>query len=174
MSKGRLLLICLGVLAFVAVVAAVYKRCSSSAVEVKTAVAEERIYEDKVLATGRVKAASSADVVAPFAARLVSLKVREGDRVAAGQPLGELEMTDAQQSLRDAEAAYEAARAELDQAYDQTEPERLAEAESALEVSKAAAEAAQRKLERYKYLLEQGAISQAEYEEAETACAPAP
>lgn len=171
MSKRKLLFVCLGVLLIVAVVAAaVYRGYGPSAVEVKTAVAEKRVYEEKVLATGRVESVNPAEVIAPYAARLVSLKVKEGDRVLAGQSLGELDLSDIEQNLREAEAAYDTARAELDQAYDQAKPERLAEAESALQASKAAADAARKKLERYKYLLDQGAVSPAEYEDVESAC----
>lgn len=171
LPKKKLLFVCLGALLLVAVVAAaVYRGYSASAVEVKTAVAAKRVYEDKVLATGRVESINAAEVVAPYAARLVSLKVKEGDRVLAGQSLGELDLADVEQSLREAEASYEAARAELDQAYAQAKPERLREAESAYQASKAAAEAAEKKLDRYRRLLEQGAVSAAEYEEIEAAC----
>lgn len=170
LSKKKLLFICLGALLSVAVVvAAVYRGYSSSAVEVKAAFAEKRVYEDKVLATGKVESVNAAEIVAPYAARLVSLKVKEGDRVSAGQCLGELDLADVEQSLREAEAVYGAAEAELRQAYDQAKPERLKEAESAYQASKAAAEAASRKLERYKYLMEQGAVSAAEYEDVEAA-----
>ncbi|NSW83030.1 MAG: efflux RND transporter periplasmic adaptor subunit [Syntrophothermus sp.] len=170
MSKTRWLLIGSGALLMVAVVvAAVYRGYGASAVEVKTGVAVRRVYEDKVLATGKVETVNPAEVVTPYAARLVSLRVKEGDRVTAGQSLGELDLTDSEQNLKDAEAAYNIARVELEQAYDEAKPERLAEAESALQASRVAAEAARKKLERYKYLLEQGAVSQAEYEEVEAA-----
>ncbi len=170
MPKTKLLLMGSGAVLIVAVVvAAVFRSYGASAVEVRTGVAERRVNEDKVLATGKVETVNPADVVAPYAARLVNLKVKEGDRVAAGQSLGELDLSDSEQNLREAEAAYNTARAELDQAYDEAKPERLAEAESALQASRAAAEAARKKLERYRYLLEQGAVSTAEYEDVKTA-----
>ncbi|MGQ9498151.1 MAG: efflux RND transporter periplasmic adaptor subunit [Desulfotomaculales bacterium] len=156
MPKTKSWLILAGILLTVAVTAAAaYRGFNRPAVEVKAAPAEERLFEDKVLATGRVESLRQAEVVAPYAARLVYLKVKEGDPVEAGQVLGELDTSDAADGVKEAEAALAVARAEL------------ASAGAALEAAQARAEAARKKAERFRYLFEQNAVSQAELEAAE-------
>jgi multidrug efflux pump subunit AcrA (membrane-fusion protein) len=150
-----------GVLLTAAVIAAaVWRGFHGAAIEVKVATAEERIFENKVLATGKVEATNRVEVVAPFAARLLTLKVKEGDRVAAGQVLGELDTTDVEESVKEAEAALAAA-------LNPGTPEDIAQAKAALEAARTNADVAQKKLERYRYLFEQDAASQAELEAAE-------
>jgi len=145
-----------GVLLIAAVVAAaVYRGFNKPATEVKVAVAEERLFEDKVLATGKVEPLRQAEVVAPFAARLLRLQVQEGDRVATGQVLAELDTGDVVDRVKEAEAALAVAEAEL------------AEIGVMLEAAEAQAEAARKKAERYRCLFEQNAVSQAELEAAE-------
>lgn len=157
-----------GVLLTAAVIAAaVWRGFHGAAIEVKVATAEERIFENKVLATGKVEATNRVEVVAPFAARLLTLKVKEGDRVAAGQVLGELDTTDVEESVKEAEAALAAAEAELAAALNPGTPEDIAQAKAALEAARTNADVAQKKLERYRYLFEQDAASQAELEAAE-------
>jgi len=156
LPKTRSWLVLAGILLTVAVTAAaVYRGFNRPAVEVKAAAAEERLFEDKVLATGRVESLRQAEVVAPYAARLVCLKVKEGDPVEAGQVLGELDTSDAADRVKEAEAALAVAKAEL------------ASAGAALEAAEARAEAARKKAERFRYLFEQDAVSQAELEAAE-------
>ena len=156
MPKTKSWLILAGILLTVAVTAAAaYSGFKRPPVEVKAAPAEERLFEDKVLATGRVESLRQAEVVAPYAARLVYLKVKEGDPVEAGQVLGELDTSDAADGVKEAEAALAVARAEL------------ASAGATLEAAQARAEAARKKAERFRYLFEQNAVSQAELEAAE-------
>lgn len=169
MSKLKLWMIVIGAVLIVAVVAATAIRSRSvPAAEVKTAVAETREYEDKVLATGKVEAVKPMELLAPFAAKLLSLDVREGDPVTAGQPLGKLDMIEIENRVKEAETALVIAETELDQTK-ATWPDQLAEAESALKASEAQAETARLTWERYRFLLEQGAVSQSEYEDVETA-----
>ncbi|NSW84456.1 MAG: efflux RND transporter periplasmic adaptor subunit [Syntrophothermus sp.] len=163
-----------GAVLIVAVIAASAVRgFKGSAVEVKTATAEVRLFEDKVLATGRVEPVSEVDLVSPFAARVLSLKVKEGDRVPPGAVLAELDTKEAEKRVKEAEAALAVAEAELAQAGAPAAPEELAEAGAALEAAEALAEAALKKAERTRYLFDQGAVSQAELEAAETEAARA-
>lgn len=150
------------------VAAAVLRGFSTPSVEVKAALAESRIYEDKVLATGKVETVDPVELAAPFAAKLLSLPVKEGDLVVQGQVLGELDPDESSNRVREAEAALKVAEAELVQARKPAKPGEVAAAEADLRGLESQAESARRNLERYRYLYEQGAVSKSEYESAET------
>ncbi|MEW6171609.1 MAG: efflux RND transporter periplasmic adaptor subunit [Bacillota bacterium] len=170
MRKAKFWLILAGIILTVAVVAAgAVRSFSKASIEVKTAVAEERTFEDKVLVSGKVDATHKVDVVAPFAAKLLTLKVKEGDRVVSGQLLAEMDASDAEDRAKEAEAALAVAEAQLAQALKPARTEELSQAEAALEAAEAQAEASRKDLERQRLLFEQEAVSQAELEAAETA-----
>ena len=64
--------------------------------------------------TGNVKAVESAIVKARVAGEIKRLTVREGDRVSAGQLLGQIDPTEYQWRLRQAEDQVQAAQSQLD------------------------------------------------------------
>lgn len=77
-------------------------------------VARRSELRQSVALTGTVKAVHSAFVKARVAGELRSLVVREGDGVAAGQVLGQIDTTEFDWRLRQAEQQAEAAKAQLE------------------------------------------------------------
>jgi HlyD family secretion protein len=138
------------------IVGAVVKSGKESVTEVKTAEAKTMEYEDKVLATGKAEVLNSAELAALMSSKL-KLNVQEGDRVAKGQVLGELDVSEQQQQLKAAQDALKAAEANLSNA-------KKAKQEAAAAVAAAeknAAEAAAQ-LESTTAALQQGKASQEE------------
>ena len=68
-------------------------------------------------------------------AELVEVAVRQGDRVATGQPVARQERTDAEIALAEAEAARAEAEAELANLREGSRPEEIAVTEAALEAA---------------------------------------
>lgn len=66
--------------------------------------------------TGEIVARDETRLSFPMGGRILDVAVREGDRVEAGQELARLESVQQEQALREAEAALEAAQADLQQA----------------------------------------------------------
>ncbi len=132
MTRTRLALIVVAVLALgvVAVKVVQGRRQATAAVAAAASAASaanalELAASDVILArrtelrqsvslTGSVKAVNSAFVKARVAGELRSLAVREGDRVTAGQVLGQIDTTEFDWRLRQAEQQAEAAKAQLE------------------------------------------------------------
>lgn len=115
-----------------------------------------------VVATGRVAALSRAQVGSEVTGVVVERRVREGDRVQAGDILAILRATDL-------EAAVEQARAELARLQESTLPQ----AEAAVRESEVSLAQASREAQRRRQLYEQRAIPREELERAQQAEAAA-
>lgn len=167
--------VALGLILIIAVVVgAAIKTNSESTVDVKTAEAKLMEYEDKVLATGSVEVVDSVDLVASLPGKL-TLKVQEGDRVEKGQVLAELDVSEQQQQLKDAESALQKAEDGL-----QKSQANLANAQKANEETAAAAKnvgaklaEATQQLEAVTALWGEGKATQGQLDEAKQAYAAA-
>ena len=108
-----------------------------------------------VVATGRVVAVSRAQVGSPVTGVVIERRVREGDRVQAGDVLAVLRADDLEAAVRDAEAAL----AQLQQS---TRPQ----AQAALREAEARLTQAIRETQRRRDLFQQQAIAREEMEQA--------
>ncbi len=162
-------LVIAGVLLIVVIVAAsLHRALSVPSVNVKTAVVEQRLFEDNALVSATVDSVRQEQVVAPYSARLLRYDVGEGDQVKAGQVLAELDTVDVEKQARDADAALAVAEAQQEQAYHPASPEELAQAEADLTACQAATDAAGKKLDRCRAIFDQGGVSKADLEAAQT------
>jgi HlyD family secretion protein len=107
--------------------------------------------------------------VAPIeTARIESLLVTRGDRVAPGDVLARMETRDAEIAVAEARAALARAESELADLRRGSRPEEIARVEAELASAKAQAEEARREVERDRDLLARGVLPQAQFDAAET------
>lgn len=167
--RGRGAALALGALAVVALVAAVLWLVRDRPLEVGVTTVAVRggpAGTSGLTANGYVVARTKASVSSKLAGRLASLEVEEGDRVAAGAVIGQLEAAEYEALVRQARATVleaEAARLEADAQRTQTRrdlararslaadslisPQALQDAGTAAEVAEARFEAADARLE---------------------------
>ena len=115
----------------------------------------ERPLVQTVVATGRVVAVSRAQIGSPVTGVVIERRVREGDRVQAGDVLAVLRADDMEAAVRNAEAAL----AQLQQS---TRPQ----AQAALREAEARLTQATREAQRRRDLFQQQAIAREEMEQA--------
>ena len=127
---------------------------------------------DIIEATGTIEVAE-ADVAPMSTARVVRIRVEEGDAVRAGDTLVELSRPELRPDITQLEARLSAARARLRDLEAGARPADLRRQEAELRAAEAEAERAARDAERYATLFEGGGISRQEYDRARTAAATA-
>ncbi|HSG47637.1 MAG TPA: efflux RND transporter periplasmic adaptor subunit [Longimicrobiales bacterium] len=120
-----------------------------------------------VEASGTVEA-TEADLGFQLAGRLVDLRVREGDAVAAGDTLALLDASELRAGLEAAEAQASAARARLREMESGSRPQEVAAARAALAAAQENEAQARREAERARRLHDGGALSRQALEQAET------
>lgn len=148
------------------------------AVAVEVRPVQRRTLEEVVEAAGSVQALHSADVTSRIPGRVAAVLVDEGDRVSRGQVVVQLDPSDLEQQVRQAEAALAAAQARVPQARravdlaEESARHQVAQAEAAVQAARAqaasaeaqvAAAASQRAraeadLQRVQQLFSQGAV----------------
>lgn len=150
-KKGRKKFYIIGgvVLVVVLLIVANFTRSSEKSFKVKTAKAQQGRIVSLVNATGKVQPRTEVKISANVSGEIVHMPVVEGQRVAKGDLLAQIDARTYEAQLRSSEAGYEAAKANL--AYDE-----------------ASAREAELTYNRVKALFEKGLASQQEYDAAET------
>lgn len=102
-------------------------------------------------------------------AQIETLGVKRGDRVTAGEIVATLEKRDAKIAVAQAEAAVARAQSELANLREGKRPEEIAVIEATLASARAQADEAQRAVERTAKLVERGAATPTQLDDARTA-----
>lgn len=138
---------------------------ASPAVAVKTASVESQTIDRFLRVTGTLAADEQAEVAAETSGRVMSTPVERGTRVTAGTVLVRISATEADASLREAQANAEQIEARLGlQPGQPFDPSRVPEVMTA----KASLDWAEADFNRIKSLLDQKVVSQAEYDQKST------
>ena len=152
------------------------KQDAETGIPVAVAPAMLETMVERVVVTGTIRARRQADVGAQLSARVLEVKVREGDSVAQGQVLVALERGETESQARQARAGVEAAAARLEATRRHLEimeqgarPEELAIARSTLAQADSALRTAAADLDRLKGLFQRGAVSQQQLDGAQMA-----
>jgi HlyD family secretion protein len=123
---------------------------------------------DLLMVSGTVEA-TEADIGFQAPGRIVSIEVREGDRVTAGQILARLDAAELEARLEGARAQVAVAVAQLSELRSGPRPEEISQARSARNAASTRLADARRELERARTLYEGGAISREAFDRAQTA-----
>ena len=135
-------------------------------IAVRTATVDSQSIDRFVRVTGSLAADEQADVAAETTGRVISTPVERGTHVDAGMPLARISATEADASLREAEANAAQIEARLGLVAGQPfDPQRVPEVLNA----KASLDWAESDFNRIKSLLDQKVVSQAEYDQKLTA-----
>jgi len=135
-------------------------RAASAGTEVTSVVVERvPLLQSQVTASGEIVASQYADIGANVMGRLVSLSVREGDAVKAGQVVARIDSVQAAATASGAAASLAALEADARAATTQVRA-----AQAALDETRSRAQESATALERGKQLREAGLIAAAEYD----------
>ncbi len=118
--------------------------------------------------TGKLAPSQEVALTPKVSGKIVQLNVALGQRVSKGQVLFTLDKNDLMNNVRQAEAQYQVALANLKQS-DSSTTQSLQQAKNGLTQARQGLEDAQRNEQRMAQLFHQGAISAQQYEQAKTA-----
>lgn len=167
--KAGLWVVLLGLLAFLSGCKAESGavETTETAVPVIVARAEMGLLSRGDLLSGMVAPRTEINLVPKMGGRVATVTAEAGDRVRAGQTVVRLEATELQAAVAQAEAGLAMARAGGEQSRLAVVQARTGEEQAriALDQAQAAYDLAQSNYERGRFLLEQGAIPQAEFEQ---------
>jgi len=113
-SKGKMIAGVVALVVVAAIVAGVWYSSTASATSVATAKATSETLGVIVTASGKIEAASKAEVYPPAAGLLISVDVADGDVVKAGEKLAQMDPAAFQLQIKQAQAGLKGAKAQLD------------------------------------------------------------
>jgi HlyD family secretion protein len=131
---------------------------------VETVFARKQAVVDLVIASGRIQSGRQSQVGSEVSGQVKQVRVREGDTVAAGQLLLELDDMETRQRLEQAHWAAETARKELERLRQGAQKEEINRARSELEKAGAVRFQAEQDHNRMQSLFEQKIIPKADLE----------
>ncbi|MDK2800833.1 MAG: HlyD family secretion protein [Clostridiales bacterium] len=137
---------------------------SKSSEIVKETKAEKPIF----IMAGKIEANDKANVTSKVPAKVTEIMVDIGSKVSKGDPLIKLDTKDLEASVKQAEAGVNAAKANLARIKSGARPEQKIQAQAALDSASKAYENAKNNYDRMNQLLQAGAISQQQFEAAES------
>ena len=163
-TRTRWGLVALTVLVLATAVLFVSRR-GGDAIAVDTGTASRRAtFRSTVTASGQIVATRYADIGSSVMGKIMSLPVREGDRVRAGQVLAQIDAVQARSDVTGAGAQVGALEAESRAA-----AERVKTASADLAAAEARAREADQQVKRSAELLKQGIVAAADYDTAKAA-----
>jgi len=113
-SRGKIIAGAVALVVIVAVVGGVFYSSAASAPTITTAKAAKETLGVTVTASGKIEAASRADVFAPTAGTLHSVAVTDGQAVKAGDTLAVMDTAPLRLQVKQANSALKGAKAQLD------------------------------------------------------------
>lgn len=156
----RIITVCAGAVLIAGLIAG----CSgnSGQVEVTTAAAKSGRDLSSMVWQGTVEALSTIDVLPSASGKITGVSAKEGQHVAAGDPLFQIDNTDAALSLAQAQAGYDAAQAAF------TTAKKASKQNTSVAPAQIEYNDAQNNFDRIQELYDASVISQADYESAKS------
>ncbi len=118
--------------------------------------------------SGRVKASREADLTFRVSGPITELPVLKGQTVQEGELLARIDPRDYETNLANSRSALDNARAQLKAMKEGSRSEEIAVLEASLRSARSQRDEAKANYDRYKALVKQGAVSEAEFERFET------
>ncbi|WP_035318903.1 HlyD family secretion protein, partial [Brevibacillus laterosporus] len=113
--------------------------------------------ENKVMASGMVKAKQEVTLFSPNNGTLLQFNVQEGDKVTANQVIARIDVTDLSSEMASIDAQIASQHAELNRVKSGKEPETIAQQEERVRQEKEKVDSAEKEYNRTKQLVEAGA-----------------
>ena len=138
------------------------------AVPVMIAEASRGDVEAAISFTGVLEPEMVVNVVPKTGGRVVEVRVKDGDKVKAGDVLIRLEATEIEAQVAQARAGYEMAQANLEKIRVGTRAEQLEQSRAGLQIAQASYDEAERSFKNTQALYEEGIVSKQQLDQVET------
>ncbi len=129
------------------------------AIEAKTVLVEQVTIPVKIEASGKVVPIQTVNLSPKVGGKLVELLVEQGDSVTAGQIVARMDSSSIEPQIRQAQSVVASARANLERLRNGSRPEDINAAKAQVEAARARADLAQKRLDRFQALSQQGVIA---------------